>query len=249
MEHPSFTEKEVETFTQLCRVVIQDFLPFVKKSFDSLFSASSVEHLALTTPYALRHRKTKKKDGSTVVTSLRPSVELNMELNITVIGEALRGVAPDVFEVLERRTAVTGGDEVSGLTVDLESLLSKAPVEQPLLTSPAESNDPVALGVTTFLPSTLVSEDNSLVSADYSLVSPDSLKSRKTDAVMDPSVDSGSGLVTGTANGGDPASPSRLPFVQSAAHTRPTSEHPSDTVSTTAMETLSNQLSIDQGTN
>ncbi len=149
MEHSSFTEREADAFTQLCRVVILDFLPFVRKCFDSLFSVSSVEQLALSTPYALRHRKTRCQDGSTIAPSLRPSVQLDMELDVKVIGEVLRGIAPGIFEEQEAQAVDGGGGEggsvgVASLSVDIEGLLSKASLDQPLLASPASQPDDLA---------------------------------------------------------------------------------------------------------
>ena len=117
VEHASFTAKESEAFTQLCRVVVQDFLPFVKKCFDALFTESSVEQLALSTPYALRHCK-KNKEGEAVFHSARHTLELNMQLDIKSIGGMLKPFAPEVFEDMEK----------SSLSLDIESLLLNQPV-------------------------------------------------------------------------------------------------------------------------
>ena len=57
VEHGSFTPQEVTAFNQLVRVLVRDFLPFVKNVFTSLFCESAVEQMALSTPYALRHSR------------------------------------------------------------------------------------------------------------------------------------------------------------------------------------------------
>ena len=114
---------------QLCRVVLQDFLPFVKRCFESLYSESLVEPLALSTPYTLRHRK-KHKPG--VLPSSRPGVDVEMELDVKAIGETLRGVAPEAFDDLERQSSL------SSLSLDMETLLSGSS-DQPTLVRSEES--------------------------------------------------------------------------------------------------------------
>ena len=126
MEHGSFTQQEVTAFNQLVRVVVRDFLPFVKRIFTSLFSETAVEQLALSTPYTLRHGKKapptsapgSDSGGVQLVTTIltgRPGVELGMDLNMDSIAEPLRKIASDVFEELENLkqqqfTAATGID-------------------------------------------------------------------------------------------------------------------------------------------
>ena len=123
MEHASFTDKESEAFLQLCHVVLLDFLPFVKRCFESLFSESTVEPVALSTPYALRHCR-KQKAG--VLPGSRPGVDIRMELDVKVIGEMLRGVAPEVFDELERQSSL------ATLNLDMENLLNSSS-DQPML--------------------------------------------------------------------------------------------------------------------
>ena len=87
---------------QLSRVTVEDFLPFIKKCFDAVFSESAIEQLALSTPYALRHSKNHKQETDTGVGSStgsvsvlhgsKPSVDLRMELNVESIAEVLRTV-------------------------------------------------------------------------------------------------------------------------------------------------------------
>ena len=123
MEHASFTDKESEAFLQLCRVVLLDFLPFIKRCFESLFSESTVEPVALSTPYALRHCR-KQKVG--VLTGSRAGIDLKLELDIKAIGEMLRGVAPEVFDELERQSSL------ATLNLDMENLLNSSS-DQPVL--------------------------------------------------------------------------------------------------------------------
>ena len=123
MEHASFTDKESEAFLQLCRVVLLDFLPFVKRCFESLFSESTVEPVALSTPYALRHCR-KQKAG--VLPGSRSGVDIRMELDVKAIGETLRGVAPEVFDELERQSSL------ATLNLDMENLLNSSS-DQPML--------------------------------------------------------------------------------------------------------------------
>ena len=129
VEHATFSDRESKAFTQLCRVLLQDFLPFVKRCFESLYSESSVEPLALSTPYTLRHCK-KHKPG--VLPSSRPGVEIEMELDVKAIGETLRGVAPEAFDDLEHQS------RLSTLSVDVENLLSGSS-DQPTLIRLEES--------------------------------------------------------------------------------------------------------------
>ena len=86
VEHASFTDKESEAFR-----------------FKSVFSESTVEPVALSTPYALRHCQ-KQKAG--VLPGSRPGVDIRMELDVKVIGEMLRGVTPEVFDELERQSSL-----------------------------------------------------------------------------------------------------------------------------------------------
>ena len=131
VEHASFTDKESEAFLQLCRVVLLDFLPFVKRCFESLFSESTVEPVALSTPYGLRHCQ-KQKAG--VLPGSRPGVDIKMELDVKAIGEMLRGVAPEVFDELERQSSL------ATLNLDMENLLNSSN-DQPMLVG---SSDPRA---------------------------------------------------------------------------------------------------------
>ena len=131
VEHASFTDKESEAFLQLCRVVLLDFLPFVKRCFESLFSESTVEPVALSTPYALRHCQ-KQKAG--VLPGSKPRVDIKMELDVKAIGEVLRGVAPEVFDEFERQSSL------ATLNLDMENLLNSSN-DQPMLVG---SNDPRA---------------------------------------------------------------------------------------------------------
>ena len=134
VEHGSFTQQEVMAFNQLVRVLAQDFLPFVKRIFTSLFSETAVEQLSLSTPYALRHRKkttptsgtTTRSDGGVRLVTVRtgrPGVELGMDLNMEAIAEPLRKIAPGIFEEMDRlkqqqftaAVASMGGDTAAEL--------------------------------------------------------------------------------------------------------------------------------------
>ena len=104
LEHASFTEREKKTYEQLVRVTVQDFLPFVKQIFDSLFKLQPVESLALSTPYVLMHNLTRSLSTGTsgsVLSSSKLGVGLRMDLDVVGIGETLRSVAGNVFKEME----------------------------------------------------------------------------------------------------------------------------------------------------
>lgn len=82
-------------------VVVCDFLPFVKRLLTNLYPEAQVEQLALSTPYALRHRTTPTALPAVGLGSHKVGVDLNMQLDVKEIGEVLRGVAPEVFEEME----------------------------------------------------------------------------------------------------------------------------------------------------
>ena len=134
VEHASFTDKESEAFLQLCRVVLLDFLPFIKRCFESLFSESTVEPVALSTPYALRHCG-KQKTG--VLTGSRPGIDIKLELDVKAIGEMLRGVAPEVFDELERQSSL------ATLNLDMENLLNSSS-DQPMLVGLSNPSENIA---------------------------------------------------------------------------------------------------------
>ena len=96
MECKNFTEKEKTAFEQMCRVVLNDFLPFVRKLFTTIFSQSAVEELVRSTPYALqcirKNAARRQRDQSD------SSLDLRMELDVRAIGEPLRKVVPALFE-------------------------------------------------------------------------------------------------------------------------------------------------------
>ena len=102
VEHEAFTNKDVEAYQQFVRVMFHDFLPFVKRTFSTLFSEVMVEQVALSTPYPLRkcHAHT-TVSASTIGTRGKTSLDLNMKLNLEEISQPLRGVAPDVFKEIE----------------------------------------------------------------------------------------------------------------------------------------------------
>lgn len=132
VEHGSFTHQEATAFNQLVRVLVRDFLPFIKRVFTGLFSATAVEQLALSTPYALRHGKKAPPTSSTgsdsgssgsvnfvTIRSGRPGVELGMELNMDSIAEPLRKIASDVFEEMDNLKQQQFTAAVAGMA-DLE---------------------------------------------------------------------------------------------------------------------------------
>lgn len=109
MEHETFTDKDSEAFKQLVRVVVRDFLPFVKRMFGNLYSEGKVEELALCTPYCLRHRTV----GTGTGRAKAGGVDLSMELDIKEMSEVLRAVASDVIEELEASQRLQAEEEYS----------------------------------------------------------------------------------------------------------------------------------------
>ena len=77
------------------RVVVADFLPFVKQMYDSLFKTQPVEAVAISSPYALKHTRTHTSLPSSLLSS---KLNLGMELDVTEIAEPLRSVAETVFK-------------------------------------------------------------------------------------------------------------------------------------------------------
>lgn len=135
----------------MCRVVVQDFLPYVKNCFRALFTTSEVEQLALTTPYALKHGKWRGEGGGEKVHFGRGArqLDLNMQLDVRAIGEALRPFAPEVFEEMERQATLSllSGRVKETATVTAEGGRQGTVVE-PVVEAPAEENtstvEPVA---------------------------------------------------------------------------------------------------------
>lgn len=120
VEHEAFTDRDTQAFKQLVRVVIRDFLPFIKRVFANLYSDAKVEQLALSTPCALWHQGSAAPPSLSVATpsASKVAVDLNMRLDMGEIGEPLRNVAPDVFEELEM--AQRRHQEEQLLTVSME---------------------------------------------------------------------------------------------------------------------------------
>lgn len=110
VEHETFTDKDSEAFKQLVRVVVRDFLPFVKRMFGNLYSEGKVEELALCTPYCLRHRTVGTGTGRA---GKAGGVDLSMELDIKEMSEVLRAVASDVIEELEASQRLQAEEEYS----------------------------------------------------------------------------------------------------------------------------------------
>ncbi len=84
----------------MARVLARDFLPFVKQIFDSLYSEERVEQLALSSPYALQHATPPGQPGTRGI-GAKPTLELQMKLDIAEIYEPLRSVAPEVIKEVE----------------------------------------------------------------------------------------------------------------------------------------------------
>ncbi len=96
VEHEAFTDKDAETFKQLVRVVVQDFLPFVKMVFTNLYSEVKVEQLARCTPCALWQHAVPPSS-----TSSKAAVDMKMGLVVEELSEPLREVAGEVLQELE----------------------------------------------------------------------------------------------------------------------------------------------------
>ncbi len=99
IEHGSFTTREKEAYEQLVRVVVRDFLPFLKQVFDAMFKTQSVQAVALSSAYALKHTKSLSTtlSGSVIASKL----DLGMELDLTLLTEPLKSIAACVFEEKE----------------------------------------------------------------------------------------------------------------------------------------------------
>ena len=122
VEHEAFSERDGEAYKQLVRVVVRDFLPFVKQMFDSLYSEERVEQLALSTPYALQHATPPLQVGARGI-GAKPTVELRMKLEVEELYEPLRSVAPDVITEVEsarRPNLLNQQEEVVPLATDIE---------------------------------------------------------------------------------------------------------------------------------
>ncbi len=99
IENGSFTAKEKEAYEQLVRVMVRDFLPFVKQVFETLFKTQPIQAVALSSTYALKHTRTlsNTQPGSVFASKL----QLGMELDVTALAEPLRSIAAGVFEEKE----------------------------------------------------------------------------------------------------------------------------------------------------
>jgi len=85
----------------MVRVVVTDFLPFVKTVFESLYSQGKVSQLALAcSALALKHQVSTAKP-LTSARSGSSSLDIKMELDLKDLATPLKSVAPDVFEEME----------------------------------------------------------------------------------------------------------------------------------------------------
>ena len=64
---------------------------------------------------------------------MRPSIELNMELDVKTIGEALKNIVPEVFEEMVRQSTL------SALSLDMEEILKGSSQSQPVLVRAEDS--------------------------------------------------------------------------------------------------------------
>ena len=93
-----------------------------------------MEPVALSTLYALRHCQ-KQKTG--LLPGSRPGVDIKMELDEKAIGEMLRGVAPEVFDELERQSSL------ATLNLDMENLLNGSS-DQPMLVGLSDPRESIS---------------------------------------------------------------------------------------------------------
>ena len=91
----SFSEVEKASFEQLVRVMVQHFLPFVRKCFSALFSKPAVAELSLSTTLPSRQPAAPPTTSST----------LSLELDEAAIAEPLRLLCPAVFTEIEQVAA------------------------------------------------------------------------------------------------------------------------------------------------
>ncbi len=109
----------MEAYEQLVRVVVRDFLPFLKQVFDAMFKTQSVQAVALSSTYALKHTKSLSTtlSGSIFASKL----DLGMGLDVGVLSEPLRSIVPCVFEEEHART-LTAQEKTPSTVVDVEAL-------------------------------------------------------------------------------------------------------------------------------
>ncbi len=89
----------------MVRVVVTDFLPFIKAVFDNLYSKDRVSQLALIgSAFSLRHQAATPSVRAGTQSSVRGSagcLSLKMDLDVVEIASPLKSVAPGVFQEIE----------------------------------------------------------------------------------------------------------------------------------------------------
>ena len=108
IEHESFTQAETQGYTQFCRVVILDFLPFIERCVNLFFPNEKVQQVASCTVVPMRPRD---EDSS----SLKKKQLLNIGINARTLAEPLRAVVPELFEEIENEERMKSVSEIQDL--------------------------------------------------------------------------------------------------------------------------------------
>ena len=109
----------------MVRVVVMDFLPFVKTVFESLYSQDKVSQLALAcSTLVLKHQVAATKPSQVVRTG-SGCLDIKMELDLKDIAMPLRSVAPDVFEEMEAVAEKEHLQRELAIVKDKEEVLSQ----------------------------------------------------------------------------------------------------------------------------
>lgn len=125
IEHNSFTKSEAQAFTQLCRVIVMEFLPFIENCLSVFFPKDKVQKLIACNSLQSRTQKdhpTSDRDP------------LIIGINARKMAEPLRSLVPELFEEIEKEEMLKSMSNVQRLlgettdTVTDANLSLKKPV-------------------------------------------------------------------------------------------------------------------------
>lgn len=122
IERRSFSGKEPEQFTHYCRVVVQDFLPYLVNCFNALFPPQTVNELASCSPYVLQLNSTTLSNQQPALhTTGRRGIQFKLEFDLQKLIKPLKVMLPDLFandlyiaDSLTQHQPLLHNDEITG---------------------------------------------------------------------------------------------------------------------------------------
>lgn len=126
IENSNFTKSETQAFTQLCRVIILDFLPFVESCLKTFFPKDKVQTIVSRTSLMEKNHSRAMKVG----------------IEARTIAEPLRVLVPELFDEIEKEEMLKSMTDVQRLLgeakeVDIDTTGSLLPGEVQDQSSPA----------------------------------------------------------------------------------------------------------------